>query len=376
MSRARKVIFIPLFSFIPLFAEIEGVAPRRVRARDNPNDGGSKILLEWELSSIDSLLSGYEIWRLGEEETAWVRIGFVGPGRSSYLDETTKDGLRYQYKVVAIVDSFRWDSKPSNFCHSSPQWFNVGKMSVLVFALVFSFLVLFFIREAREKRDLFVRRISGLSAVEEAVGRATEMGKPVLFVPGLTGMSDVATIAAMNILSEVTKKVASYSSKLIVPNVDPIVFTVAREIVKEAYTSVGHPDAFSPDSVFYVTDSQFAFAAAVDGIMVRERPATNFFCGYFYAESLILAETGASTGAIQIAATDAVMQLPFFITACDYTLMGEELYAASAYLAREPLLLGALKGQDYGKLLIMALLAFLSFIALLTRIPVLRILGG
>ena len=65
-----------------------------------------------------------------------------------------------------------------------------------------------------------------------------------------------------------------------------------------------------------------------------------------YAESLILAETGNLAGSIQIAGTDEASQLPFFVTACDYTLIGEELYAASAYLAREPLLLGALKAQD------------------------------
>ncbi len=71
--------------------------------------------------------------------------------------------------------------------------------------------------------------------------------------------------------------------------------------------------------------------------------------GYFYAESLILAETGAATGAIQIAATDSYTQFPFFITTCDYTLIGEELYAASAYLSREPLLLGSLRAQDIAK---------------------------
>ena len=84
--------------------------------------------------------------------------------------------------------------------------------------------------------------------------------------------------------------------------------------------------------------------------MVRERPAAHI--GYFYAESLLLAETGSTTGAIQIAGTDAYTQLPFFVTTCDYTLMGEELYAASAYLSREPRLLGSLKGQDVGKLVL------------------------
>ena len=70
----------------------------------------------------------------------------------------------------------------------------------------------------------------------------------------------------------------------------------------------------------------------------------------------MLAETGSTTGAIQIAGTDAYTQLPFFVTTCDYTLMGEELYAASAYLSKEPKLLGSLKGQDVGKALLIGLL--------------------
>jgi hypothetical protein len=61
--------------------------------------------------------------------------------------------------------------------------------------------------------------------------------------------------------------------------------------------------------------------------------------------------------------------LPFFITACDYTLIGEELYAASAYLSREPLLLGSLKAQDYGKLLILVVMVLGSVLLLLSKTP-------
>jgi hypothetical protein len=92
--------------------------------------------------------------------------------------------------------------------------------------------------------------------------------------------------------------------------------------------------------------------------MVREQPAANFFMGAYYAESLLLAEPGAATGAIQIAGTDSDHQLPFFITACDYTLIGEELYAASAYLSREPALVGTLRGQDIGKGVILSVMLF------------------
>jgi hypothetical protein len=207
--------------------------------------------------------------------------------------------------------------------------------------------------------DIYIRPIPAIQAVEEAIGRATEMGKPVLFVPGISVIEDVATLAALNILSPVAEKAAQYDSKLIVPNYDPIVFTVTQEVVKEAYLKAGRPDAYSDENVFFLSARQFAYAAAVNGIMMREKPATNFFLGMFYAESLLLAETGNMTGAIQIAGTDAVTQLPFFIVACDYTLIGEELYAAGAYMGGDPKLTGGLKGQDWNKALaILALIAF------------------
>ena len=94
--------------------------------------------------------------------------------------------------------------------------------------------------------------------------------------------------------------------------------------------------------------------SAVGGIMLRERPAAHIFMGSFFAESLLLAETGFATGAIQVAGTANVHQLPFFVVACDYTLIGEELYAASAYLSGEPKLVGSLKGADIMKIVIIA----------------------
>jgi hypothetical protein len=224
--------------------------------------------------------------------------------------------------------------------------------------VILSAIVLYFIRHARRGADIKLRKIKGHDAVEEALGRAAEMGKPVLYVHGLASMGSISTIAAVNILGRIAKRVAEYETTLKVVNNDPIVMSVSQEVVKEAYLEVGRPDAYREENTFLVAAEQFPYVAAVSGIMNRERPAANFFIGFFYAEALLLAETGAATGAIQIAGTDSYTQLPFFITTCDYTLMGEELYAASAYLSREPLLLGSLRAQDIGKgLLIIILIA-------------------
>ncbi len=230
--------------------------------------------------------------------------------------------------------------------------FDTGKKWIFLAVILYSATVVYCIYHARSGKELFIRRIPGLEAVDEAIGRATEMGRSILYILGLGSVSNVATIASMNILSQVAQKTADYETPLRVPCNDPIVMNVVREMVRTAYLNAGRPDAYNEENIFFLTESQFAYAAGVDGMMVREKPAAVFLQGSFFAESLILAETGNSIGAIQIAGTDKEHQLPFFIAACDYTLIGEELYAASAYLSREPMLLGSLKGQDYGKVMI------------------------
>ena len=347
--------------------------PGGVRAFDTPNDGGKSITVRWQ-PGPGAEPEAWLVERTGPAESTTV-IATNEPADTRYLDEGVTDRTRYVYRIAAVAGKDTVWSQPSRAVASSPQFFNTARLNILIAMVIFFALVIYYIESAKKGKALFVRRIAGLDAVEEAVGRATEMGKPIIYVPGLGSVADIATIASLNILGEIAKKVAQYDSALLVPNRDPIVYTVAREMVKESYAKAGRPDAFKADSVFFVTDQQFAFAAAVDGLMVREKPATNFFLGTFWAESLILAETGAATGAIQIAGTDSIFQLPFFITACDYTLIGEELYAASAYLSREPLLLGSLKGQDYGKMIILTVVVVGSALLLLSKIPSLAFFG-
>ncbi|MBI3302602.1 MAG: hypothetical protein HYZ72_11105 [Deltaproteobacteria bacterium] len=263
----------------------------------------------------------------------------------------------YFFKVVLTSGL---ESTESAVVSAVPQanLFNWAKLNNLLLMLAFGATVLLSIRRARINPNIFLRRIPGLDAVEEAVGRATEMGRPILYLTGSDPMSSLATIAATVILGEVTKRVAAYGTALKVPHRDPIVMAICQEMVKEAYLAAGRPDAYKEDTNFFITSDQFAYTAAVDGLMLREQPAANFFMGAYYAESLLLAEPGAATGAIQIAGTDSEHQLPFFITACDYTLIGEELYAASAYLSREPTLVGTLRGQDLGKGFILGAMVF------------------
>ena len=231
------------------------------------------------------------------------------------------------------------------------RWFDPARLNVLIGILLFTSFLIVNIFRARAKGELYIRPIAGLDALDEAIGRATEMGRAVLYVPGLSDMSEVGTFAAITILYRLAQRVAEMGCDIDVPCYDPVVMTVLDGAVRDAYSKAGRPDEFRPGCVHYVSAQQFAYVAAVNGYMLRERPAANIYMGSFYAESLLLAETGATTGAIQIGGTDKVTQLPFFVCACDYTLLGEELFAASAYLGREPVQLATIIAQDWAKAL-------------------------
>jgi hypothetical protein len=352
--------------------------PQDVRAFDTPNDGGGSLTVTWARSDGDGKALRYQVLLqeagagepkavaefasnshyVRDARTAWwtgsapkdAHQFTIKNGRGIGL----KDGTAYAVTVVALSGEQR-SAAATVQATPGPDWFNWNQINNLAIVLLFGLIVLGSIQVARQK-DIFLRRIAGLDAVDEAIGRATELGKPILYLTGAGDMSEPSTVAAAVILGRVARRVAAYETDLLVPHRDPIVMAVCQEITKQSYLEAGKPDVFKEDSNFFITTDQFSYTAAVDGIMLRKQPAANFFMGSYFAESLLLTETGASTGAIQIAGTDSDHQLPFFVTTCDYTLIGEELYAASAYLSREPVQLGTLRGQDIGKACILGAL--------------------
>ena len=237
-------------------------------------------------------------------------------------------------------------------------WLNTNPGHLLLLALIalVGGLMMVYTRRAQRGEEIYIRRIPGIDAIEEGIGRATEMGKPVLYVPGIDDLQDIQTIASMLILGQVSNTVAEYQSDLIVSCCIPIVREVADEVVKAGYFQAGHPDAYNASNIRFISSEQFAFCAGTNGIMLREKPATNIYFGRFFAESLILAETGFVNRSIQIAGTAEATQLPFFVAACDYTLIGEELFAVSAYLSKDPRLVSSLKASDIVKVLCVAAL--------------------
>ncbi|MFH0848268.1 MAG: DUF6754 domain-containing protein [archaeon] len=206
---------------------------------------------------------------------------------------------------------------------------------------------------AKRKLPSF-RKLAGLDALPEMVGRAAETNKPVHFTTGLgelTGTVAPQLVAGLAVLGYVSELCAKYGVRIVYSVYQAQVMPIATELMREAYIRAGKADAFkAEDQIRYLSGEQFAYATAVQGFAERERPAANIMIGPFYAESMMFSETFFRIGAIQLAGTARGYQIPFFAVICDYLLIGEEIYAAGAYLSKDPMQSGIIQGQDIGKL--------------------------
>jgi len=241
------------------------------------------------------------------------------------------------------------------FCEVFSMIVYVGKVLGL-FLGTFAFIAIIYgIYRIRNRN---IRSIPGLDAIPEAIGRAAEMGRPVHDSPGLGALIDqyaAQTIAGLDIIGYVARLCASRGVPLEVTIPTAHVLPPAEEIVKNAYIMEGAIESWSPDIVRFLPNQESLFTYTND-MFVRRNIAANIMVGAYYWEAIVLAEQGGAVGAMQIGGTARQSQLPAFVAACDYIIIGDEMFAASAYLTKDEKTIGSIAGLDIFRAVVVGLM--------------------
>ena len=239
-----------------------------------------------------------------------------------------------------------------------------GKVIGFLLGIIF-FLILIYGSKYLTNRK--IKPLPGLLAMEEAVGRAVEMGRPVHSCPGggaLTNQYAQQTTAGIAIIGHVAKLCASRGAEYKVSVNVAHTIPAIEEIIRTNYLSEGVIDQFSPDIVRFLPN-QNALMAYTMGMFEREKIAANIMVGAYFWEAIVLAEHGGSVGAMQIGGTARQSQLPAFVASCDYLLIGDEMFAAAAMIADDKGQIGNIAGQDLCRYLLTALMTVGMILAVL-----------
>lgn len=193
-----------------------------------------------------------------------------------------------------------------------------------------------------------VRKIPGLDAIEEAIGRCTETGRPVHCSVGDTGGLRSAyapqVIAGIEVLRFVAALVAKYKTRIIVSTPFSEAIPLIEDTLTAGYADAGVPDYFRGDHVRFIAAN--AYIAGVLGILTEENCGANIMLGPFGAGTVLWGMAGKAIGALGIAGTARQAQLPYIVVCFDYGLIGEEIFAAGAYVSKDPYGISGLMAND------------------------------
>jgi hypothetical protein len=232
-----------------------------------------------------------------------------------------------------------------------------GRIIDLLSLIVLWALTGYALSEARQGRTRDIRFLPGVPAILEGINKSTEEGRPAMFLHcgKLYGPDALSVLSSLNVCSYTAQNVASLGPDFISVAMEyPETYPVMIETVREAYAAAGRSDAFHDDMVRYYPG--YSYTMEVMGLIEQERPGVIVFMGRWDHSSIIQSTTGYSVGALQIAGTDGIVQLPFFIANCDYVLIGEEFLAAGASVSGDPVNISSIFAQDIFRIILVLVL--------------------
>ena len=238
-----------------------------------------------------------------------------------------------------------------------------GKLIDLLALIFICSIVIYSMKRAeKSKNRVEIRKIPALDAIEEAIERSVEVGRPVLYCGGkmpFSGTDGPASVAAYSILNYVARVAAQKGADLLHICGDAEQIPLAVEMLKSGFTLGGAPEKYNDSIIRFFPG--WSFTIGFLALLKKEKPASTIYFGPWYHESIIIGETGVEIGAFQIGGSSLTAQTPFFVCTMDYITIGEEIFAGAGYCTQNQPLLGAMRGQDIVKILALILIT-ISFL--------------
>jgi hypothetical protein len=218
-----------------------------------------------------------------------------------------------------------------------------------LFLLIFVGFIVFFTVRIRGGSRPVLRRIRGFEILKGLMGRAVESGRMLHLSVGVGSMANETTadsLAGLSVLNYLAEQAAQTGVSPTISMADPTVMLYAQNAIRAAYTDNPTEAEEAYRNIRWIAPQPAAYAAGVMNILDLDDAEANVMVGNFGDEYLLMGETAARHEVAHIGGTSDPNTLPFIYASAQETLLGEEIYAAGAYLKRIPAHIGSLVSQD------------------------------
>ncbi len=218
----------------------------------------------------------------------------------------------------------------------------IGDLQAAMIAVFLPFLIPFFYLLYRAPRSTSrprLRAIPAYDSLKKLLSRAAETGQAVhvsIGTASVSGSKTADTMAGLYALEFLADRAANSDVPPLVTVTEPTTLPAALDQLRRAYERQGYPDEFHLDQARFIAPpingSAVPYAAGVMDVLNHERVTANVMLGAFGDEYLLMAEAGAQRGLFQVGGASDPNVLPLVYLTMSQPILGEEIFAAGAYL--------------------------------------------
>jgi len=229
----------------------------------------------------------------------------------------------------------------------------------LVFVLVFFGLMILFVVYGRTRPAGALRPIRAFDRLRREIGLAVEAGKRLhvsLGRGGLVGMEDGSALVGLAILERVSRTASVSDRPPVTTSGDGSLAILSQDTTRSVFQSVGAENQYDPSFGRLAGLTPFAYAAGVLPILFDEQVAMSVLAGHYGSEIALIADAANRTSSVTLAGSDDINAQAVMYATTDEPLIGEELYAAGAYLKSGPAHMASIQAQDIIRWVIVAII--------------------
>lgn len=248
---------------------------------------------------------------------------------------------------------------------------NFAPIAVLVLPIAYFLLARLSNRFFAKSNGWQLRPLSSYKAIEGQVSRAIESNSQMHVTVGQGSLySDKTAVSTASLiaLGQIAEDGCANETPPLATTADATLFLSGLDSMYRAYEKAGQVDNYTFDAVkFMAHGSQpVAYMSGVASLLHQDKIISNIMLGHFGPEVVLSAEAAYREHIEQVIGTDNITAMSIATAYTDHTLIGEDMFAAPAYVDESTERLTGLRIQDVtrtvimGVILLMALLSFLS----------------
>ena len=214
--------------------------------------------------------------------------------------------------------------------------------------VIFSAILMAGLAFLRRKSTPAFREIPAFACLRKAIGLAVEEGSRLhisLGRGGLTTPQSAAELAGLEMLRRLSELTAASDRPPVATSGDGAVTILSQDALLasgQAALSTG----YDPTAARLTGLTPFSYAAGALPVMQDENVSANVLMGNFGVEVALLTDTAERENTSTLAGSDNLSAQAILYASAQDPLIGEELYAAGAYIKARPFHTASLTTQD------------------------------